>query len=178
MLDSFQNSPLPSPLRQETRLNPRSRPRASATRLTEFDLFNHPCSEGQSLSRGVKGMGNFPRTVRERRGEMSGLAKCPLARSPKIFLRLRGAHLRGGAWCGARVSWGSQPGCWEFRGGELCWGLTLTARRRPGRSGWTPPSGPSLSHHPEAQRPPPPAPRARLSLSHAPCGPLPPLACW
>lgn len=49
---------------------------------------------------------------------MSGPAKCPLARTPKIFLGLRGAHLRGGAWCGARVGWGSQPGCWEFRGGD------------------------------------------------------------
>lgn len=44
-------------------------------------------------------MGKFPRTVRGRREEVSGPAKCLFDSSPKFFHVLHRAHLRGWAWC-------------------------------------------------------------------------------
>lgn len=90
----------------------------------------------------VKGWEGFPRTVRGRK-EVPGPAKCPLDRSPKFFLGL--PRDSAGVPSLAAGSFGEGMG---FR-----WGLTLAARRRPGRSGQTPPSGPPPSPHPEASAP-------------------------
>lgn len=144
MLDSFKNSP---PLRSEPHLSPHPPPHgqvqpASRVRPSQSTpaLDDRACAV---LGTGeVKGWEGFPRTVRGRK-EVPGPAKCPLDRSPKFFLGL--PRDSAGVPSLAAGSFGEGMG---FR-----WGLTLAARRRPGRSGQTPPSGPPPSPHPEASAP-------------------------
>lgn len=109
---------------------------------------------------------------------MSGPAKCPLDRSP-VFSWACGAHLRNAKRCGSRVTWGSQSGCWEFRGRE---GTPPGSHPRcvllSGQF-WTDPAVRPFTQFPlsglDTRLCPP---RERAFRSHAPRGPCQPLRGW